>query len=287
MKLVVSDMDGTLINHQSGISPANLKAIQQLQENGIEFAIASGRDFYGVRSILDQYDIRCHAILGNGAQYCDEDGQVIMSCYLNKSVFADIIQIFENAHVPYMVFTTKGFYTRYQPSYVQEQFIERGIKRFGNRKEDYDKNGSFVNCPCNLLEQFSDIQEFLQRDLDIIKVEAFSLNATDIAPTKELLAHIPTISYLSSFEDNVEVTNENAQKGLILQQVAQLKKIDKKDIAVLGDGMNDFTLFQLFPYSFAPKNADDTIKSLAYRVVDECENDGFAKAIDIILKEKI
>ena len=30
MKLVVSDMDGTLINHQSGISPANLKAIQQL-----------------------------------------------------------------------------------------------------------------------------------------------------------------------------------------------------------------------------------------------------------------
>ena len=97
MKLVVSDMDGTLINHQSGISPANLKAIQQLQENGIEFAIASGRDFYGVRSILDQYDIRCHAILGNGAQYCDEDGQVIMSCYLNKSVFADIIQIFENA----------------------------------------------------------------------------------------------------------------------------------------------------------------------------------------------
>lgn len=36
-----------------------------------------------------------------------------------------------------------------------------------------------------------------------------------------------------------------------------------------------------------PKNADDTIKSLAYRVVDECENDGFAKAIDIILKEKI
>lgn len=113
------------------------------------------------------------------------------------------------------------------------------------------------------------------------------MNASDITPTKELLARIPTISYLSSFEDNVEVTNENAQKGLILQQVAQLKKIDKKDIAVLGDGMNDFTLFQLFPYSFAPKNADDTIKSLAYRVVDECENDGFAKAIDIILKEKI
>ncbi len=285
MKWVVSDMDGTLINHSSGISPANLKAIQQLQEKGIEFVIASGRDYYGVRSILDQYQIKCNAILGNGAQYCDDKGNILMSCYMNKHVYKDVVKIFEDAHIPYMVFTTQGFYTGYEPHFVQNQFIERGIRRFGNCRGDYFDNGPFVASPCNHLQKIDDVDAFLQSDLEIIKVEAFSLDASKIAPTKEILAHIPTISYLSSFDDNVEVTDENAQKGLILEKVAKLKNIKKEDIAVLGDGMNDLTLFQHFPYSFAPANAHKEIQDLAYRVVADCQDDGFAQAIEMILKD--
>lgn len=283
IKLVVSDMDGTLINHQSGISIQNLKAIQKLSDYGIEFAIASGRDYHGIRSILDQYHMKCDAILGNGAQYCDKNGRVLMDSYLNKGVCLDIIQIFETAHVPYMIFTTKGFYTRLEPRYVQDMFIERGIRRFNNCREDYFGDGRFVSAPCNHLQKISDFDEFIQDDLEIIKVEAFSLDASEITPTKELLAHIPTISYLSSFDDNVEVTNDEAQKGYILKKVAKLKQLQTDEIAVLGDGMNDLSLFEEFQYSFAPMNAEEKIKSLAYQVVADCQEDGFAEAIDVII----
>lgn len=285
MKLVVSDMDGTLINHQGGISPRNLQAISQLQEKGIEFVIASGRDYNGIRSILDQYHIHCQAILGNGAQYCDKDGRVLMSCYLNKNVYKDIIQIFENLHIPYMVFTTQGFYTGYEPSYVRESFVKRGMRRFKSCYDDYGEEGRFADSPCNHLQKIDDIDMFLKQDFEIIKVEAFSLDALEIAPAKELLAHIPTISYLSSFDDNVEVTDENAQKGLILKKVAKMKNIDTDEIAVIGDGMNDLTLFQYFHYSYAPKNAEKEIKNLAYQVVSDCQNDGFAEAINMIVKD--
>lgn len=285
IKLVVSDMDGTLINHQSGISPANLKAIHQLQVKGIEFAIASGRDYQGVHSILDQYDIKCSAILGNGAQYCDESGNILMNCYLDKKVCLDIISIFETAHIPYMIFTTKGFYTGANPLIVRDMFIERAIRRFHNKREDYFNQGVFASSPCLQLQKIDDFEAFLKYDLDIIKIEAFSLDANDIPPTKEQLANIPTISYLSSFDDNVEVTDQNAQKGYILKQVAELKKINPNEIAVLGDGMNDISMFTEFQYSFAPMNAEEKIKELAYCIVDDCQEDGFAKAVDIILKD--
>ena len=57
IKLVVSDMDGTLLNKQSKITEGNLKAIHILQEKGIEFAIASGRDYRGVYSIIHDYNL--------------------------------------------------------------------------------------------------------------------------------------------------------------------------------------------------------------------------------------
>ena len=46
--------------------------------------MASGRDYYGVTSILDPFDIKCSMILGNGAQYCNKNGEVLMNCYLDK-----------------------------------------------------------------------------------------------------------------------------------------------------------------------------------------------------------
>lgn len=285
IKLVVSDMDGTLINKQSQISYKNLKAILSLTQNHIEFAIASGRDYQSVSSLLDTYHITCESILGNGAQYCDKDGRILMSCYLDKKVYQDIVKIFEEKQIPYMVFTTEGFFTGHHPDFVRQAFIERAVQRFHNRAIDYDKGGCFYASPCNHLQQIDNIEEFLKRKLDIIKVEAFSLDPREMTSAKDLLAHIPTISYLSSFDDNIEVTDSQAQKGLILEKVIALKGYTKEEVVVLGDGMNDLTLFQHFPYSFAPANADPDIQKLAYKVVSDCEDDGFAEAVAFMFQD--
>ena len=245
IKLVVSDMDGTLINHEQGISKKNLNAIKELEERNIDFAIASGRDYNGVYTIMHKYDLHCEAILGNGAQYVDKAGNVLMSCYLNKQVFQDIITIFHEANIPYMVFTTDGFFTTQEPHYVRDSFITRGKIRFGMNDEAYIDGGSHAHIPCNHLQKITDIEAFLEKDLEIIKVEAFSLTPSELIPAKELLKPIPTISYLSSFDDNVEVTNQNAQKGLILEKVAKLKGLKKEEIMVLGDGMNYLSVFRI------------------------------------------
>lgn len=285
IKLVVSDMDGTLLNKKCGISNKNLKAIHQLYENNIEFAIASGRDYSGVYSIMQEYHLHAEAILGNGAQYVNRAGDIILSCYMNKQIIKDVITIFKDLHIPYFIFTTNGFYSDLDPNFVRDSFIQRSIKLFGNKKEDYEVDGKLYHVPCNHIQRIEDIETFLKQDIDIIKVEGFSLDYHDIIPAKERLKDIPTISYLSSFKDNVEVTDEYAQKGYILEKVVSLKGIKKDEVAVLGDGMNDISLFQCFPYGYAPSNAESKIKKHAYQVVSSCEEDGFYEAVQMILKQ--
>ena len=284
IKLVVSDMDGTLLGKSKGISLSNLNAIKRLVEHNIEFAIASGRDYNGVYHIIYESVIECEAILGNGAQYVDKNGNILMECYMKKLIYKDVVKIFDDASIPYMVFTTKGFYAT-EPQRVRDLFVQRCVNLFHQSYDEYDVGGKFEQSTCNFLQPIGNVDEFLKQDFEIIKVEAFSLNANEIAPAKDKLKSVPMISYLSSFPDNVEVTDQNAQKGLILEKVAKLKNLSKDEIVVIGDGMNDLTMFQHFPYAFAPANADIEIQNLAYQIVADCEDDGFAEVIDIIFKD--
>lgn len=284
IKMVVSDMDGTLLNRDGEISPGNLAAIRGLEEKGIEFVIASGRDYRGVYSILDEYHVTCEAILGNGSQYVDRDGKILFSCYMDKAVVKDVVKIFESRHIPYMIFATNGFYTGYEPSFVRGRFIDRGQRRFGRTGEEFEKGGKREYMPCNHLQKIEDFDKFLNGDLEIIKVEAFSMEAEEIEDARKSLEEIPGISFLSSFDDNVEVTDKGAQKGYILEKVIRQRGLSKDQVMVTGDGMNDLSMFQRFPNSYAPSNACDKIKELAKAVVCDYEEDGFAQAVEAALE---
>ena len=284
VRMVVSDMDGTLLNRKAEISDGNLAAIRRLEERGIEFVIASGRDYHGVYALLDEYHLTCEAILGNGSQYVDRNGKILMSCYMDKTVVKAVKGIFEDRGIPYMIFATDGFYTGQDPSFVRERFIRRSCERFGRTREAFDQGGRYKYMPCNQLQKVEDFDVFLKRNLEIIKVEAFSMSTEEISAAREILKEIPGISYLSSFEDNVEVTDRGAQKGYILEKVIRLKGLSKEQVMVIGDGMNDLTLFECFPVSYAPANARDRIKKLAMEVVADSEEDGFARAVDRMLE---
>ena len=278
VKMVVSDMDGTLLSRKTGISPGNLEAIHELEEKGIEFVIASGRDYRGVYSILDDYHLKCEAILGNGSQYVAREGAILLSCYMKKAVVKAVVEVFKSRQIPYMIFATDGFYTGYEPSFVRDRFINRSKSRFGTKEAEFEKNGKQRFMPCNHLQKIDDFDQFLSGGRDIIKVEGFS-GVQEMEEAKKSLEHIEGISFLSSFEDNVEVTDKGAQKGYILEKVSAMRGLSRDEVMVIGDGMNDLSLFERFPNSYAPANACDKIKELAGTIVSSNEEDGFAQAV--------
>ena len=212
IKMIVSDVDGTLLSH-GYIHPKCIESIKKAQEKGIEFVVASGRDYYGVTSILDPFDIKCSMILGNGAQYCNKNGEVLMNCYLDKEKLKEILPVFIEHQTPYMIFTTNGFYSTLKPEVVRDRFAYRGSVRFGNKMEDFLPGGPLSDSPACQIQQFDSIDEFIKRDLEVIKVEAFSHDADEIQRVLPYFKDMKNIAYLSSYPDNVEITNEYAQKG--------------------------------------------------------------------------
>lgn len=285
IKMVVSDMDGTLLNKSGEISKTNLEAIRYLIENHIEFVIASGRDYQAAYSILNQHNLKCEAILGNGSQYVDERGNILMSCYMDKPTVIKVVDIFREFHIPYMIFATDGFYTGEDPLAMRTAFITRCQKESGETPEDFEKGGKQEAMPCNQLQKVENFHEFLENDREIMKVEGFAIEESKSAAVKERLKSISGISYLSSVHDNLEVTDKAAQKGYILQKVIQLRGISKEEVMVIGDGMNDISMFEIFPHSYAPSNAHDKIKQLASEIVCSNEEDGFAQAVHKVLEK--
>ena len=67
IKLIASDMDGTLLNSKHTISEGNIKAIKAAQEKGLHFTIVTGRSYDMVKPLLNEFDIQCECILMNGA----------------------------------------------------------------------------------------------------------------------------------------------------------------------------------------------------------------------------
>lgn len=308
-RMVVSDMDGTLLNKKAEISAGNIEAIRRLEENHVEFVIASGRDLQGVRTVVGRYGIECEAILGNGSQYVDRQGNLLMSCYMKKNIVHAVVQIFQDMRIPHMIFATDGFFTADEPEAVRDAFMERSGRRFGRSAKEFDKGGTYEYLPCNQLQKVEDIDRFLHNSREIMKVEAFVVScglensgerqvgygagceelsgAEAISRAKEQLKKIPGISFLSSFEDNVEVTDQDAQKGYILDKVIRLKGLSREDVAVVGDGMNDLSMFELFPDSYAPSNAQPTIREMAGEIVSSNDEDGFARAVDRIMEKNL
>ena len=283
IKLIVSDMDGTLLAHDSSISKGNIEAIRYAQSKGVQFAIATGRDYSSLKGILEAHDLKCFSILGNGAQFCNENGEILSSAYFPKKCFKQVLQIFDELKIHYMIFTANGFYSTAEPNVVRDAFINRCVVQFKRKREDYLDDGCNQDMACMKLKKIGDLDDFINSSIDIIKVEAFNNDVSLIEKAKEKLQEIDGIAYLSSFDDNIEVTDKAAQKGLILENVIEELGYSKDEVMVLGDGLNDITLFERFKYSFAPGNANETIKAMAYQVVGACEEDGVSQAIYMML----
>ena len=283
IKLIVSDMDGTLLEHDSSISKGNIEAIRYAQSKGVQFAIATGRDYSSLKGILEAHDLKCFSILGNGAQFCNENGEILSSAYFPKKCFKQVLQIFDELKIHYMIFTANGFYSTAEPNVVRDAFIDRCVVQFKRKREDYLDDGCNQDMACMKLKKIGDLDDFINSSIDIIKVEAFNNDVSLIEKAKEKLQEIDGIAYLSSFDDNIEVTDKAAQKGLILENVIEELGYSKDEVMVLGDGLNDITLFERFKYSFAPGNANETIKAMAYQVVGACEEDGVSQAIYMML----
>ena len=286
IKMIVTDMDGTLLSKEKGLTPRTIAVLKKAIDLGIKFVVATGRDLTGIEPIFRDTGLVYSAILGNGAQYANEQGEITKTAYFPKERFKAVTEIFDQHDIHYMIFCDDGYYCTHEPEDVCEGFLVRGMHRFGGTRERMEAAWAKNPPPCKLLQKITDVDAWLSEDRNIVKIEAFDRYEEKVIEAKKYLPPIEGIAHLSSFVDNVEVTDKAAQKGLILDKVIQDYGISREEVAVFGDGLNDLTMFELFPESYAMDNGDEEIKKLGKYIAPSCNDEGVAQMIERILENQ-
>lgn len=279
IKLIASDMDGTLLNDDHMISEENLKAIRKAQEMGRHFTIVTGRDYGAVKSYLEECDLKCECILSNGAEYRDVNGNVIESVYMNKESVKIVFDILNEANLCIQLMTNKGSYITNKES-DKKAIIDR-FKLF-NPKMTEEEVKCFVEKfhKERGIKEIDNIYEILESNVEILKIVTFDKDEKLIARLKDKLRESTSdLAVASTFSNDIEISDIKAQKGLILAKTIKKMGIDKSEVIVLGDSFNDYSMFTEFENSYAMENAIPEIKEIAKYITDTNNNDGVAKAI--------
>lgn len=283
IKIIASDMDGTLLNDKHEISKVNIDAINKARETGITFVISTGREYSSVQPFLKSNNIKCQCVLMNGAEYRDEDGNIIEKINIDKNIARRTIDIMKKGGLASRIFTSQGIYT------VETK--EEALKEIAYRTKAFTpkltleeaieiaKNEAYFNQ----LKYIQNIDEFFNGDIEVRKFVAFNKDIETINKVKQILKEIDRLEVSSSFIDNLEITDRNAQKGIMLSKVAKKMGIKNEEVLVLGDSFNDYSMFTEFTESVAMGNAVPEIKAIAKYVTDTNINDGVAKAIYKVL----
>lgn len=279
IKLVITDIDGTLVTSGKPISKENMEAIQKLHENNIEFGVATGREYTHAKDTLKGIGQKIDFLCCSGAQYYDKAENLIMENLLHSKQIREVIEVINNNEIAHMIVTDRGIYSL-DPNQAKDEFMNRVKERFSNDEDDKVK---LKDLPFLNIKEIENLDSWLSSSLKVIKFEIFSMNLKQLQNVKDEVRFIEDIIALSSFEDNVEITHIKAQKGVILEQVAKIKGLKNEEVAIIGDSYNDISMFDLFDYSFAPSSGIEAIKNKAFHVTRSCEEHGFSEAVEFII----
>ncbi len=286
IKLIATDMDGTLLNAAHEISQENVDAIKYAQSQGITVAIATGRAFYEANTPVAEADLSVPYICLNGAEVRDESFNIMNTSNLNHELVERIKSILDKNDVYYQIYTNRGIYTE-DPTKDLDIYLD--IAKQAGQEADVEKIKQGIqkrinNGTLKVVNSYEEIED-IPGEL-IMKVLAFNPDLEKINAIGAELSAIPSLAISSSSRGNLEITHSDAQKGIALESIANQLNIDLKDVMALGDNLNDVSMLERVGYPVAVENAMPEVKAVAKYVTDTNENSGVGKAIMKLLKEE-
>lgn len=288
IRLIASDMDGTLLDPQTNISKANADAIRRLESAGIEFLICSGRDYEDARSAMESCDITCGYICLSGAAVYSQDGEILNEIPLTHQNLVDIERILTEQEVDMDILTSHGRYTTAPEDRRLEELYSFLSGRIGSPASISRELEDAVQKRMESTTFISSLKD-LSEDITVFKICSNGLSVQKVAALKEIFAGYPDLAAASSFPNNIELTNQAAQKGPALKAYAESKGISLEDVMVLGDSDNDLSMFTPeFGWTVAMENAMSCIREAAKYHTKSNREDGVAWAIRrLVFQEEI
>jgi Cof subfamily protein (haloacid dehalogenase superfamily) len=264
ISLVVSDVDGTLLPKNKVLTEGNRRAVRKLHEAGIGFTIVSSRPTIGMGFLIEPLAINLPIGAFNGSSIVDAKLKPIEQHLIASDVAQRSLDVLNAFDVDIWLFTHDSWLTcNPDGEYVPHE--KRAIKADPTIVENFTPH---LTQACKIVGASSDAA-LLQR-CDAAMQEAVGREATAVRSQTYYL----------------DVTPARHDKGTFVAAMARRLGISTDAVATIGDMENDLAMFATSGVSFAMGNATDDVKKRATHVTDSNERDGFAAAMETVLKLK-
>lgn len=283
MKLIASDLDGTLLNERGQVSEKNAAAIQKALDHGVQFVVATGRSWDSASKPLQAAGIVSPLISLNGAAIYDEKATLLHQVTMDRDVAKRVLEVSREAGMYLEFFTNEGIF-----SVSREYFLEVlvDIMQSANPELTEEEIRSrahlrFQSEPVTFIEDYDEV--FEMENVIIYKILGFSLKPEKLAEVRQTLSQEGNLTITSSGEINLEFNHPDAQKGIALKRLVDQFQISMDDVVAVGDNWNDVSMLQAAGKGVAMGNASEEIKQLADEVTKKNTEDGVAAVIESVL----
>jgi hypothetical protein len=261
--LVVSDVDGTLLTKDKILTDAAKSAVQRLHEAGIGFTITSSRPTIGMRFLIEPLHITLPIGAFNGSCIVDPELKPIEQHLIPETAVRRALEVLTEFGPEIWLFTPDRWLAR-DPNGQYVPHEKRAIRADPTIVADF---APYLASACKIVGASSD-PAMLQR-CEIAMQQALGAQATAVRSQSYYL----------------DITPPDRNKGTFVQTVARRLGVSLDAVATIGDMQNDLAMFRTSGTSFAMGNASDDVKKAATHVTASNEEQGFAKAIEVILSE--
>ena len=264
VRLVVSDVDGTLVDKQKQLTPATIAAVRRLRDAAIPFTIISARPRSGVMPIADALALDVPIGAFNGGTVFKRDGTILFAEHLADDVVASVHRLAADAAVDTWVFADDQWYA------TDGAGPHTSSERVSSNQEPTVRDDLAAIASVDKITFVSD-DEGLLRDLTA-RVRA------EIGEDRATIVQSQTY-YL-------DITAPSGNKGAGVTRLAEAFGVALADTVVIGDQFNDLAMFAKAGRSIAMGQGPQAVRDAADAVTLGNDRDGVAHAIDTMILEK-
>ena len=267
IKLIVSDIDGTLLTSENELNPLTEEAIRAvINDNRCDFTLSTGRAFPLTLPMAAYFKLKIPFIYSSGAIYDPRDNRVISAPPIKPIQIEKVEKIAEKFMVGMITHTKTGMFCR-----VNDKDWETITSLEWMKGERVDH-----------ARRIEDVKIDVQGE--IIRLDIFAEVDWLAAIWQEVNESIPDVHAIK-MKRSIEISHDGMHKGTALITMSQLLGIPLKNIMAVGDSLNDIPLLQAAGYGVAMGTAPDALKEIADAIVPSSDENGLVKALEMIHKK--
>ena len=282
IKLVASDLDGTIIDKDNDIFEDNFNAIRDINKSNIPFVVCTGKTYSIYKGLCSSFHAS-YGIFGNGTSIIDlKTGEKIYQKLLDIADVEKVIALAKKDNLHVHIYTNNHIIT--------EELLYLDLRNYKlQKKHIYNNRLSFKVVP--------DLLKYVQRNnLEISKVVISSTSSLDTVKAEiesTINVDVFNIKKYGEFKDKIidkeyeylDIIPKNVNKGTALEYLSNYLNINKKEILAVGDNLNDLSLLKTAGVGIAVNNAYSELKQVAnYTTKNPVEKGGFAEAVYKFMK---